>query len=257
MRVHGRYCVSSGLFDLLVVGAGRSVVLPVPGQESGRPSGAAGSRLVGLVRGGPQDELVLPTEDGPRFLPRDHVVSEAVSGLDPLLGLTLVRSDYDPVVGTATTATGDVLGYAARLLADELVGVAEGALALALEHVRERHQFGVPIGSFQAVRHRLVDAYVDAEGARSLLAAIGPDAAPDVQALVLKASAGAAALRCVAAAQQVCGGMGFTAEFDLHRYVRRALALDALLSGSEAAEEHLGALALRGRVLPDRQVVLT
>ena len=50
--------------------------------------------------------------------------------------------------------------------------------------------------------------------------------------------------------------MGFTQEFGLHRFVRRALVLDSLLVGSEDADEALGRLAIGGRVLPDRQVVL-
>jgi len=120
--------------------------------------------------------------------------------------------------------------------------------------VQDRHQFGRPIGSFQTVQHRLADALIAETGAREVLTAAGEPTDGVVERLVVKAVAGRAALIAVAAAQQVCGAMGFTAEFGLHAYVRRAYLLDALLGGSEDAEADLAAYVLTTG-LPPRQLV--
>jgi alkylation response protein AidB-like acyl-CoA dehydrogenase len=124
---------------------------------------------------------------------------------------------------------------AATTLAAEAVGAADRALHNTVEYVKGREQFGRPIGSFQAVQHRLADLYVRVQAARSAayyaawaagaddsrLAVVGPLAL--AQALE--------ALRTVAGeAVQLHGGIGFTWEHDAHLYVKRA-ASDELLFG--------------------------
>ncbi|MFE3903347.1 acyl-CoA dehydrogenase family protein [Streptomyces sp. NPDC059153] len=120
-----------------------------------------------------------------------------------------------------------VLELACTALAAEQVGAASRCLELTLAHAQERVQFGRPIGSFQAVKHRLADAYVLVESARS--AALGASFA---------AAAGAPEqTRCAAAAKSACseafsavagemiqlhGGIGMTWEHDAHRYFKRA-----------------------------------
>ncbi|QIY56024.1 acyl-CoA/acyl-ACP dehydrogenase [Streptomyces sp. RPA4-5] len=154
-------------------------------------------------------------------------------------------------VARALAATGVV---AAAALAAEAVGAADTALARTVAHVQQRVQFGRPIGSFQAVQHRLADLYVALQAARSAAyyaawsagggraAPGGPGAAePGVGALALAQAL--EALRAVAAeAVQLHGGIGFTWEHEAHLYFKRA-ACDELLLGpvhrlrARAAEE--------------------
>lgn len=255
-EAHGAVCATSGLLDAYVLrpdGTGRTprIVLPAPG-SSAPPSRVAGTDITvdGVTIGAGGADLVLGTDSGDLLLARG--LSEVpVTGFDPDLGLIRVRGvvTLDDCTSLAIPVGWDVLvARAARVVAHELVGVAAAAREIATRHVQERMQFGRPIGTFQTVRHRLADGLIAETGARELLDAGEPtDSVAEV--LLRKAAAGRAALLAVQAAQQVCGAMGFTAEFGLHRYVRRAYVLDSLLGGSEDAEFELGSAALAtGRI---------
>ncbi|GHH03046.1 acyl-CoA dehydrogenase family protein [Streptomyces rubradiris] len=128
----------------------------------------------------------------------------------------------------ALAATGDTV---AAVLAAEAVGAAGRVLERTVEHACQRRQFGRPIGSFQAVKHRLADVYVAVEAARSTAyhaawaAARGPGAGGLALAQCLQALRHAAA-----EAVQLHGGIGFTWEHDAHLYFKRAAA-DELLFG--------------------------
>jgi hypothetical protein len=126
-----------------------------------------------------------------------------------------------------------------------LVGTARAMLALARQHALDRVQFGKPIAGFQAVRHRLAETLVAIEGAEATLNLPGVDN-PDLTALLAKAAAGKAALTAANHCQQVLGGIGFTAEHDLHHHVKRALVLDGLLGSSRELTRRAGA-GLRAR----------
>jgi alkylation response protein AidB-like acyl-CoA dehydrogenase len=126
----------------------------------------------------------------------------------------------------ALTRTGVFLAAA---LAAEAVGAADQALASTVEYVRAREQFGRPVGSFQAVKHRLADLYVRVQAARS--AAYYAAWEPEAVSARLALAAGLEAL-CAAAGEaiQLHGGIGFTWEHHAHLYFKRAAA-DALLFG--------------------------
>jgi alkylation response protein AidB-like acyl-CoA dehydrogenase len=126
-----------------------------------------------------------------------------------------------------------------------LVGTARAMLTLARQHALDRVQFGRPIASFQAVRHRLAETLVAIEGAEATLGLPGAEN-PDLTALLAKAAAGKAALTAARHCQQVLGGIGFTAEHDLHHHVKRALVLDGLLGSSRELTRKAGA-GLRAR----------
>jgi alkylation response protein AidB-like acyl-CoA dehydrogenase len=129
-----------------------------------------------------------------------------------------------------------------------LVGSARAMLTLARQHALDRVQFGRPIAAFQAVRHRLSETLVAIEGAEATLTLPGEDN-PDLTALLAKAAAGKAALAAARHCQQVLGGIGFTAEHDLHRHVKRVLVLDGLLGSSRELTRKAGAgLRARGSV---------
>jgi hypothetical protein len=137
------------------------------------------------------------------------------------------------------------MGEARRAVGWWLVGSARAMLALARQHALDRVQFGRPIATFQAVRHRLAETLVAIEGAEATLSLPGTDN-PDLTALLAKAAAGKAVLAAARHCQQVLGGIGFTAEHDLHHHVKRALVLDGLLGSSRELTRKAGA-GLRAR----------
>jgi alkylation response protein AidB-like acyl-CoA dehydrogenase len=119
-------------------------------------------------------------------------------------------------------------------------------LSLARSHALDRIQFGRPLASFQAVRHRLAETLVALDGAEATLLA----ARDDLSCLLAKAAAGHAALTAARHCQQVLGGLGFTAEHGLHRHVRRALVLDGLLGSSGELTREVGVLLRKERSAP-------
>ena len=143
---------------------------------------------------------------------------------------------------------GDPVPLAAgrRALGWWLVGTGRAMLELARSHALTRTQFGRPIASFQAVRHRLAETLIALEGAEATLVA----AEDDLGSLLAKAAAGQAALEAARHCQQVLGGIGFTAEHDLHRHFRRVLVLDGLLGGTRELTREAGALLRRSGSVP-------
>jgi Acyl-CoA dehydrogenase, C-terminal domain len=125
-----------------------------------------------------------------------------------------------------------------RALGWWLVGSSRAMLALAREHALSRTQFGKPVASFQAIRHRLAETLVAIEGAEATLHA----ATDDFTSLLAKAAAGQAALTAARHCQQVLGGIGFTNEHELHRHVKRVLVLDGLLGSARELTRDAGAL---------------
>jgi alkylation response protein AidB-like acyl-CoA dehydrogenase len=133
----------------------------------------------------------------------------------------------------------------AVVLAAEGLGAADRAVQLGVAYAKERQAFGRAIGSYQAVKHMLVDAWVGVDQLRSLVwwAAWAADNAPEEFPLAASAAKAYAARVFEQAAEtviQVHGGIGFTWEHDAHLYWRRAK-VDRLLLGDEA--EHLDAVA--------------
>jgi alkylation response protein AidB-like acyl-CoA dehydrogenase len=148
-------------------------------------------------------------------------------------------------VDAGTLAT--ILSRATVVLAAELCGTARRMLDMAVAHAKERVQFDVPIGSFQAVQHLLADLAFDVERAWAATqwAAMcldddpgGGDAARAVH--IAKAAANEAGLHAARASIQVHGGIGYTWDHDLHLWLRRATASAHLLG---TADEHHDALA--------------
>lgn len=161
-------------------------------------------------------------------------------GIDPLRPVSdmeLVGASARLLVAApAATALLDRAGQRAEaLLACEAIGVADRALEFAVDYAKTRHQFDRPIGSYQAVAHLLADSYAELELARSLVyrAALAVQDQVEVeQALACAVHAGRRAATTVCeTAIQVCGGIGVTWEFPLHRWYRRALWLDAFHAG--------------------------
>jgi alkylation response protein AidB-like acyl-CoA dehydrogenase len=122
-------------------------------------------------------------------------------------------------------------------------------LELARQHALERIQFGRPIASFQAVRHRLAEALVSLEAAAALMSASWDEPTPGTAALA-KGMAGRSARIVARHAQQVLAGIGFTLEHPFHSYVRRTFVLDQLLGAGVALTRQTGTEVLRTGRLP-------
>jgi len=152
--------------------------------------------------------------------------------------------------GDGTPLGGDtaaVLDRAGAAVAAELVGVCQRALDMTLDYVKDRKQFGVPVGSFQAVGHRCAQMLRDTEGARSAayFAAWAADAAPErlpEAAAMAKAAASEAGREVTASAIQAHGGIGFTWEADVHWLYKRAQLDAAFLGGGKSHRARLARL---------------
>jgi alkylation response protein AidB-like acyl-CoA dehydrogenase len=129
--------------------------------------------------------------------------------------------------GQATDALSRVQAVAAVALAMEQAGGAARVLEMAVEYAKMRVQFGRPIGSFQAIKHKCADMLVEVESAKSAAhyglwaAASGSDDLP-IAASLAKAYCSDAYLHCASENLQIHGGIGFTWEHPAHLYLKRA-----------------------------------
>ncbi|WP_027794499.1 acyl-CoA dehydrogenase family protein [Paraburkholderia acidipaludis] len=132
------------------------------------------------------------------------------------------------------------LAHAVAALGAELVGAMERAIEMTAEYLKVRRQFGVPIGSFQALQHRIADMSAELEVARSmlyaLLASIENDNAArrDHTVSMAKALIGRAAKYVCGQAIQLHGGIGMTEEYAVGHYFKRAVVADLLFGNSDA-----------------------
>jgi 3-oxocholest-4-en-26-oyl-CoA dehydrogenase beta subunit len=156
------------------------------------------------------------------------IVVEPAPGIDDGCPVAVAVFHDVPVADAAELPAEGIhraVRWGAAAAAAEMLGCASALRDLAVQHARSRHQFGVPIGSFQAVQHHCADMHVLVESLRVAVWAAGLDAqAPrgDVDNVsVAKSYADAAAVRVGELALQVHGGMGFTWESPVHRYIRR------------------------------------
>jgi len=159
-----------------------------------------------------------------------------------------VEVDADAVIGEVDggrASLARVLNAVRVGSASELLGVGAGAMALTVDYLKTRKQFGQPIGAFQALQHRAAHLYSEMEVARSatlkaqqLLDAGDPEAERAVH--VAKAMAGLAATLAVQEGVQMHGGVGMTDAFDIGLYMKRCRVLAEMFGG---ADYHADALA--------------
>ena len=243
----------------------------LPGLVGGSRLGTAARRTLtgngdGTVSGRPEpvlyghvaDVLVVPAgEDGGA----EELVVVELTGIDrraePAMDLTRRLAWIDLDHAPATTVGGPdevarLLDLGALFHAAELLGGAAAVLELTVAYAQDRAQFGRPIGSFQAVKHRCADMLVDVEGMRSAvyhaawtLGADDPDA--PMAAATAKVWCSDAGLRVAESALQVHGGIGFTWEADVHLYLKRAQ-LDGTAFGNSGHHRTRLAAMARGRL---------
>jgi alkylation response protein AidB-like acyl-CoA dehydrogenase len=217
----------------------------LPGLASGELTAGLGPRALVLDGEGADVAVVL---EGEEALLVSTPETEAVETIDPTRRFARVRGDGEPLEA----------GAAARALAGiaaEMVGVCQRSLEMTLEYVKDRKQFGVAVGSFQAVAHRCAQMLLYTESARSTayFAAWAADADPErlAEAAALAAAAAAGGGRDVSAsAIQAHGGIGFTWEADVHWFYKRAQLNAALLGGTGRHHAALARAAAARVALP-------
>jgi Acyl-CoA dehydrogenase, C-terminal domain len=185
-------------------------------------------------------------------VPTAKLTLDGVRGIDPSFGLVRVSgSDIATFtdLGPAAPDWASAVALARLAVAHELVGACRKMLELAREHALGRVQFGRPIGSFQAIRHRLADTLVAIEMADAMLDAAWLDGTPNTAAMA-KAVAGRQARTTARHCQQVLAGIGFTTEHPLHLSVERTLVLDGMFGSSVSLTRALGEEMVRIAQLP-------
>lgn len=226
------------------------------------PEGAVLDGAESLVLDGAHAGLLLVTADGPDGLSLYAVAGDApgltrtpLRTLDPsrrLASVAFAGTPARPVgaAGTGARIVADAALHGALALAAEAVGGARFLLDLSVGYVKDRVQFGEPIGSFQAVQHACAHLYVDVESARAaahhaLFAAA--EGSPDLPLAVslAKAHCTDAFARVATETIQLLGGIGVTWEHPAHLYFRRARSSQLLFGSSDsyrdAMVEHLSA----------------
>jgi alkylation response protein AidB-like acyl-CoA dehydrogenase len=211
----------------------------LPGLASGEVRGALGSAGA-IVPDAPGAAVVVLLDDdgGATVLDtaQDGVTVQTVATIDPTRASGRVSARAD----VGEELPGDVaaaVGRAAIAVAGELVGISQRALEMTLAYVKERKQFDIPVGAFQAVSHRCAQMLLYTESARSATyyAAWAADAEPQrlaEAAALAKAAASEAGREVTASAIQAHGGIGFTWEADVHWLYKRAQLDAAFLGGT-------------------------
>ncbi len=229
------------------------VMPPQPGDPAGQV------RLTGTITGVadalPADELLVPADGVPAGL---YAVRAAGPGVTrtPVVSLDQTRQLADLTLDNAVgrpVATGPgavealraALTAGAAMLASEQLGLAEKCLELTVGYVKERYQFARPVGSFQAVKHRLADVWVAVSQARAAAryaAACLAEGDPDTPVAVALAKAACGEVATLAAQEcvQLHGGIGFTWEHPAHLYLKRAKSAS---TGFGSPDWHRGTLA--------------
>jgi alkylation response protein AidB-like acyl-CoA dehydrogenase len=201
-----------------------------------------------VIDGDRADRLAVVTDGGVFVVAADDVSAHRISVFDPVLHIADVSFAGLHVPDTARVQDADPersRHVALAGMALTMVGACQRILDLVLEHVRERHQFGVPIGSFQAIQHKAADMHVAIERARALgyfaaLTIAADDPRRRLAAAMAKAAAGECQALVFRSGLQSFGAMGFTWENDLQFALKRAKAGELMLGG---AAEHRAMIA--------------
>jgi len=190
----------------------------------------AADRLVVLARTGDAEEavdlfLVDPKADGVTLSQRENLGSETTFRVD-FVGVRVAEGDRIGSAGSGWANWNGVMHDAIVLAAAQAAGGAKAALEMTVDFANTREQFGKPLGAFQSISHYLADAATQIEGGSTLVyeaawsKSVGKDTA--LLAPMAKMFMCHAYRDVTAMCQQVWGGVGFTIEYDIQLYFRRA-----------------------------------
>ncbi|MDT4892893.1 MAG: hypothetical protein QOE97_1928 [Pseudonocardiales bacterium] len=199
-------------------------------------------QLTGVIDALTADVLLVPTAHGLHLVEAAAVSRTPVPSLDmtrPLCDVTFHSAAATQLAEPGAGARDSALLVGGALLSSEQLGLAQRCLDTTVAYLKERYQFGRPIGSFQALKHRAADLWAAIAQARAVAryaAACVADQDPDAPVAVALALAycGPVAVRAAEECVQLHGGLGFTWEHPAHLYLKRAKA-DAILLGTASA----------------------
>ncbi|MFD4865676.1 acyl-CoA dehydrogenase family protein [Streptomyces sp. NPDC058412] len=212
-----RYVLAGPAEPALVLAFAVIATDPAPGEAPGQGTGPG---RLGLF------ELIAP--------PAAFTVRSTLDRTRPLAELTLDRTPARLLSPDGAAVLARVRDLACTALAAEQVGAAARALEVTVRYAKDRIQFGRPIGSFQAVKHRLADMHTAVETAGALAAAAADADAPPRLAAAAKSACSQAYAYVAGEMIQLHGGIGITWEHPAHEFFKRAHG-SALLFGSPAA----------------------
>jgi alkylation response protein AidB-like acyl-CoA dehydrogenase len=255
----GRAAMPEPLLETTAVGAPLiRDAAPAAIREAWLPKIAAGEAVIAVGLDGASQVafaseaalLLLASEGEIHAVPREEVTLTAqpsVDGSRRLAAVAWTPSSATRIAGgaPAQTATAAAFDRGALAAAAELVGLARRMIDMAVEHAKVREQFGKPIGSFQAVKHHLASALVSVELARPLVyraaySLARGDVERSAHASMAKAQASDAARIAARAALQCHGAIGYSVEYDLHLYMKRAWALAAAWGDAASHRARVG-----------------
>jgi len=208
----------------------------------------ASTRMLVLADLAGEPAMVCVSAAAPGVARRDKLLADGSCWSDVAFDTVIGEADVFARGAGCIAALQRALSLANLALAGMLHGLASRILALTLDYLGTREQFGQPIGAFQALQHRAVDLYTHAQIARFLIgeavdaAATAPAHELEVYASRAKARAADVALRVAREGIQMHGGIGFSDEYDLGLYVKRALVLSAWLGNADWHRRHLAAI---------------
>ncbi|MGC5010681.1 acyl-CoA dehydrogenase family protein [Streptosporangium sp. DT93] len=179
---------------------------------------------------------------------------ETVPSLDLTRPISTLTFSGTPAEEIGTFDAREVLSFGAGLLASEQLGVAEWCLNTTLAYIKERHQFARPVGSFQAIKHRMADLWLDVVRARAAARNAADLLAEDADvshasgdrelaAAVAASWCSEVAVHVAEESVQLHGGIGMTWEHPVHLYLKRAKATEIALGTPGAHREALATLA--------------
>lgn len=216
---------------------------PGPGGSwQASPAGRLTGEVTGVLNASAADLLLLPhNDDGGRWYAvraGDYTVASTSNVVDRTRPLSRVLVRDAPAVELAADGSrpgADLASLSSLLISAEQLGVAARCLDDVVAYLKVRHQFGRPIGSFQALRHRVADLLLDVESLRSLVySAANTNSASaqwPVEVDCARKLASAVAVGAASAAVQLHGGLGFTWEARIHHFLRRAKLNQLIFTG--------------------------
>ncbi|GAA0265992.1 acyl-CoA dehydrogenase family protein [Actinomadura nitritigenes] len=209
--------------------------------------GTLTGEVAGVADGLAADVLLVPAGDGLYAVDAADAARTAVTSLDMTRRLADIALSGAPArrVAEGGGAVRAALLTGAAMLASEQLGLAQRCLDDTVAYVKNRYQFGRPVGSFQGLKHRLADLWTSITQARAVAryaasCAASGDADLPVAVAVAQAHCSAVALKAAEECVQMHGGIGFTWENSSHLFLKRAKA-DSIALG--AADRHRAALA--------------
>lgn len=227
---------------VLAVGATRGAGTPVPAVARQGEGDLLQGTVTAVVDAVTADVLLVPVDGGVAIVEADGdgVTRTTSESLDMTRRLTDITLDGAPARIVTGVDVDHALQVGAAILASEQLGLAERCLADTVAYLRDRHQFGRRLASYQVLKHRLADLWVAITQARAVAryaARCAADGSPDlpVAAAVAQAHCSEVALLAAEDGLQLHGGIGFTWEHPAHLFLKRARA-DALILGS--ADHH-------------------